>query len=358
MCDQLRRFSCVTGLLIAMAACVTDEVPHVQRVVGAQTSELIGTRRVAYRAARIPVVDMHLHTGRWDLLPQQMQDAIRENLPFPLNLAAEQTVNFTLSSTGIASQLLTSNIEKAVLFAVYAPETTGTAPNALVRERIAAIPSRFYGLASVSVDNWATDADQQLAELAQYLSLPEFIGVKLAHPHMGIAFNDRQYDGIYETAGTYGVPVYVHTGNTPAMGSRRDPAATDPAYLEPVIVDFPDVKFILGHSGYNFLQKNTGYLETCLALASKYPNVFLEASALGSSNSDPTSQNLATVLRAIKEASLVDRLLYGSDGPQRIGFVGDYLKRTLTAMEAANYDVNDASLFLYENFQRAFGIKL
>ena len=46
----------------------------------------------------------------------------------------------------------------------------------------------------------------------------------------------------------------------------------------------------------------------------------------------------------------------GSDGPQRPGFVRDYLARTVRAMETAGYTVEDARSVLSGNFARVFNV--
>ena len=44
----------------------------------------------------------------------------------------------------------------------------------------------------------------------------------------------------------------------------------------------------------------------------------------------------------MREAGLVDRIIYGSDGPQSPGFVKDYLSRTVQAMRATGYTADEA----------------
>jgi predicted TIM-barrel fold metal-dependent hydrolase len=130
------------------------------------------------------------------------------------------------------------------------------------------------------------------------------------------------------------------------MGARLDETSTNPRFLQRVIEQFPQTTFILGHVGYDFIEHDVGDLDVALDLAATHDNVYLEASALGSGGSDPTGENYGRVLSAIKERGLTSRLVYGSDGPQRPGFVKDYLQRTLAAMDAADYDVDEAAAVL------------
>ena len=54
------------------------------------------------------------------------------------------------------------------------------------------------------------------------------IGVKLAHAHMHIRFDDPQYDPIYALAGELGKPVYLHTGPSPFNQDARRPSVHEP----------------------------------------------------------------------------------------------------------------------------------
>jgi hypothetical protein len=76
----------------------------------------------------------------------------------------------------------------------------------------------------------------------------------------------------------------------------------------------------------------------------------------GSRSSDPTGANLKTVMRRIREAGVVDRAIYGSDGPQSPGFVDDYLARTVAAMREADYSRDELRAVLAGNFVRVFAV--
>ena len=258
----------------------------------------------------LAVVDMHLHPGEWSQIPPDTQAFLASRFPFPLNLIPEIAASVTLSGEGILGEMDKAGIHAGVLFAVYAPQTVGIASNELVGEQVAVDPERLYGLASLRVDRWNTDADLELQRLEEAITTYGMIGVKLAHAHMHFRMDDARYFGIYELAGRLGAPVYLHTGTSPFPGTSREPPYTDPAYLEDAIAQYPETVFILGHLGYDFENHALGTLEHCLRLARDYPNVYLEPSALGSVGSDPESVNLPKVMKAIRDAGLVDRTLY------------------------------------------------
>ena len=311
---------------------------------------------IEYQGELLAAVDMHLHTGEWDQIPPGTQEYLASRFPFPLNLNPEPLAEETLSAAGIVEQLDRAGLETGVVFAVYAPHSVGIATNAEVIELLNAEPERLWGMASLRIDHWAFDAQTQLDNLREALSHPRMIGVKLAHAHMHIRFDDPQYDPIYALAGELGKPVYLHTGPSPFNGTLADPPYTNPVYLEDSIRRFPQTQFILGHMGFDFLNKAEGNLEECLELGKRYENVFFEASALGSGASDPEGTLYKKVMRRTKEEGLVERMIYGSDGPQFPGFLADYAERTRDAMLAADYTLAEAQAVFKGNFERVFGL--
>lgn len=303
---------------------------------------------------RVPVVDMHLHPGDWDLVPPATQAYLASRFPFPFNLNPAALAESTLSAEGIKAQLDGAGASIGVLLAVYAPRTVGVAPNELVMGQLDAFPERFRGLASLSIDTWSEDEDDELERLRDALMVPGMIGVKLAHAHQHFRMDDPRYYSIYEVAGEMNAPVYLHTGTSPFPGTAQEPAYTNPAYLEEAIALYPNTDFILGHLGHDFITQEIKNLDVCIDLAQRYDNVFLEPSALGSAGSDPTGRNLIDSMAAMLDGDVVDRIIYGSDGPQSPGFVLDYLERTVSAMEASGYSLEDIKAVLAGNYARVF----
>jgi len=313
---------------------------------------------LTYRDQVVPsAIDMHLHTGEWSLIPRRTQTYLASKFPFPFSLNPAPLADDTLSAEGILEQMDSAGIDKAVLFAVYAPNSVGITKNDWMITEIEQAPDRFFGFASVQVDEWDEDEEAQLAGLSEALSHPQVIGIKLAHAHQDFEMNDSRFYSIYEVAGETGVPVYLHTGSSPFPGTMDTEEHTNPAYLEEAIAAYPETIFILGHLGFDFVNQNEGALEECIDLASRYSNVYLEPSAMGSKGADPTGEYYALALQRVKEEGLVDRLIYGSDGPQYPGFLTDYASRTLEAMASAEFSHEEANAFFSGNFLRVFGVE-
>lgn len=321
-------------------------------VAGCADSEL----GVVVDGERLPVIDMHLHPGEWDSIPPETREFLSSRFPFPTNLRPDKTAADVLSPAGILDEMDKGGVSVGVLFAIYAPRTVGIAANEDVIADVAAAPQRFYGLASLRLDRWNEDAEGELAALREALMAPGIVGIKLAHAHQQFRMDDPRYFPIYALAQELKKPVYLHTGTSPFPGTAQEPEYTDPTYLEPAIAAYPGAIFILGHLGYDFKTQQLGRLEACIDLAARYPNVYLEPSALGSRGSDPTGENLRKAIARMREAGLVDRIIYGSDGPQSPGFVADYLERTVAAMRAAGYTADEMRAVLAGNFARVFAV--
>jgi predicted TIM-barrel fold metal-dependent hydrolase len=84
-------------------------------------------------------------------------------------------------------------------------------------------------------------------------------GIKLAFVHNELPMDDLNYDGIYEVAREFGVPVYHHIGSSPLRKMKdfktdderkKYLRSSDPSALEWAIARHPDVPFILGHMGF------------------------------------------------------------------------------------------------------------
>ena len=311
---------------------------------------------VDYNDQTLTVVDLHLHNGEWENFPSGTQSFLANNFPFPFSLDAETTASSSLSTPGILEQLDQGGVQYGVLLAVYAPRTVGVATNEMIQERVSQAPDRLWGMASLSVEDWGEAGEASLAALETALAAPEMIGIKLAHTHMHKRMDDERYFDIYEIAERTRSPVYVHTGPSFFPGARIEPAYTDPRYLEAAISAYPGADFILGHACYDFIEEDIDELDTCFELLSRHDNVWLEISALG--NGEERADKYREVIRRIREEGFVGRTLYGSDGPQRPGFVAGYLETTIDAMQAAGYSTEEASAVLSGNFAALYGMSL
>ena len=201
----------------------------------------------------VEVVDVHLHTGKTgDLNP--------DGKAFIISALPEFTVLYypavTSSSTdpwsphlGIKSQTEWAGVDHGVLLAAYTHHTTGFMTNQGIDVILRDPRNRnddgtvwAWGMASINFDDFTDDgvAEDRLSAMASYFEERpgQFIGIKLAHAHQAVAFDDPNYLGVYDVAAQYQVPVLLHTGSTPFPNAVNLPEFYDPEGLESTILAY------------------------------------------------------------------------------------------------------------------------
>ena len=150
--------------------------------------------------------------------------------------------------------------------------------------------------------------------------------------------------------------MFIHTGTTPFCPTGAYATAlaccedeyVNLTRLEPLIARFDRVPWVLLHSGYDFTPSlRTDITEQAMRLATVYPRVYLEVSAMFATRENNDENETGggfytfsypepggeSVLRAIKSRGLVNKTMFGSDanwGP--VGGVKRTLRLTVAAM--------------------------
>ena len=86
----------------------------------------------------------------------------------------------------------------------------------------------------------------------------------------GLPPNDRRYYPLYAECVELDVPFCLQVGHAGPL-RPSEPGRPIP-YLDEVAVDFPELRIVGGHIGYPWTQE-------MIALATKYPNVYIDTSA-------------------------------------------------------------------------------
>ncbi|AKF05427.1 amidohydrolase family protein [Sandaracinus amylolyticus] len=323
---------------------------------------------------RVEVVDMHLHPGHYANMAIEGRRFIGASLPPFARLYAPALIEVLLDPyaehVGIRAETEMAGVDHAVLFAVYASRSTGFYTNDEL-ERVLADERNAgwaWGMASIDYEGFLDDgiAQQRLDALASYFEQRRdlFVGIKLAHAHQAVTFDDARYLGVYDVAARFGVPVLLHTGLSPFPGTQTDPAYYDPEGLEAVVTAYdgahgaPRVDFVLSHVG----QGDPRAVEHALALAEAHENVWLEISALNrpfllDDDGEPiasTEPQYPSVLRRILERGLVERTLFATDGPQFSGMVRSYVQRIALGMREAGYSLDQIRRVMSGTFYRLY----
>jgi predicted TIM-barrel fold metal-dependent hydrolase len=255
--------------------------------------------------------------------------------------------------------------------AVYAPLTWGTVDNASIESMLSDTRNRgpngelwyFFGMAGVNVHNFDTAPEAELLELRRSLKHPGMKGIKLAFVHNELPMDDERYDGIYDIAREFGVPVYHHIGSSPLRKMsdfktdeerKRHLRSSSPLALEAAIARYPEVPFVMGHMGFDFNREGFDFTDDVYRLAERYPNVYLEISAFGLANYDPEGKFMDSALRNLKGKKLLGRTFYGSDASGQPGAVGQYVKLTLKSMERVGLTTEEARAVMSLNARKMY----
>ena len=327
------------------------------------------------------VVDMHLHTGLFGDFTSSGRNFIMSKLP-PFTVISYPAISAAITNPwapyiGIKAQTDWAGVDRAVLLATYTHHTAGFMTNQAL-EKILIDPRNAkedgsqwaWGMASINFDDFEEDdnAHRRLDVLQSYFTQrPDlFIGIKLAHAHQGVAFDNENYLGVYEVAAEHGAPVLLHTGATPFPNAMNEPEYYDPQALESVIIAYNGdngsnrVEFVLSHVG-GVDKRATDH---ALELAEAHDNVWLEISATGSpmeigADGEPVDSSTPRYHYILEEAlarGLVGQTIFASDGPQSSGKVKAYLWEIIEAMQAAGFSPDEMAAVLAGNFYRAYGL--
>jgi hypothetical protein len=237
-------------------------------------------------------------------------------------LPTELPIDFTIAAMDMAG------VNRALLSAWWGPEGE-LLPNDTVAEAVAAHPDRFAGVCSVDLRR-PMDAVRELRRRKE----EGFIAVRLLPWLWELPPDDRRYYPIYAACVDLGMPFCLQVGHAgPLMAS--EPGRPIP-YLDHVAIDFPELSIVGGHIGYPWTTE-------MIALATKYPNVYIDTSAYKPSR---YPEELVRFMRGHGRK----KVLFGSNWPM-ISPV-----ECLKGVDKLDMDDEAKGLFLAGNAQRVFGI--
>ncbi len=220
------------------------------------------------------------------------------------------------------------NVQKAILSAWWGPEGA-ILSNDDVAAALAAHPDRFAGLCSVDLLR-PMNAVRELRKRVR----AGFKGVRMLPWLWRLPPNDRHYYPIYAECIELGVPFCLQVGHTgPLMPS--EPGRPIP-YLDEVALDFPELVIVAGHIGYPWTTE-------MIALARKYPNVYIDTSAYKPSR---YPAELVDYLRGGGRK----KVLFGSNFPML------FPAQCLAEVDALGLDAEARRLFLHDNAAKVFGL--
>lgn len=236
-------------------------------------------------------------------------------------------------------ELDVSGLEKAVLLPIDARTARGVkiCSNELIAE-MCKMNSRFIGFASV--DPHQKNAPAELENAVKVLGLK---GLKLSPPTQEFFPNDKKTAyPIYEKAQSLKIPLLIHAGMSWEPGAKLQYCA--PLLLEDAACDFPDLNIVIAHFGWPWV------LET-VALALKYPNIYVDTSCLYFGNPKEFLRFVFTqqVPLSVIEKSLSGKIVFGSNYPRV------EIKNMVSAVKSLGLSEECLKLIFETNAQKLLG---
>lgn len=238
-------------------------------------------------------------------------------------IPTEIPVEFTVAAMDHA------NVRTGVICAWWGPQGP-LISNDEVAQVIARYPGRFVGLASVDLSK-PMEAVRELRRCVRDLG---FRGLRIIPWLWNLPPNDRRYYPLYAECIELGVPFCLQVGHTGPM-CPSEPGRPIP-YLDQVALDFPELTIVGGHIGFPWTNE-------MIALATKYPNVYIDTSAYKAKRYPP---ELIEYLRRNGRK----KVLFGSNYPMLTP------QMALEGLDALELDEEAKRLFLAENARRVFKI--
>ncbi|MFX0184555.1 MAG: amidohydrolase family protein [Candidatus Hodarchaeota archaeon] len=199
----------------------------------------------------------------------------------------------------------------------------GNTPNTLIAELVKSFPDKFVGFGSVNPRKNSKYVKEKLKEIDK-LGLK---GVKLL-PTLQFFKPTGKLDGfflsnkrqinynlnlIFQYAKNKNLPILIHPGKDPGpweIHTLRYVQGSHPKNWKPIIKRFKNNKIIFAHLGcYGCDSYDDSWLGECLSLATQYPFIYLDTSAV------PYHLENQTIVDKIRETCSFNRILFGTDTP-------------------------------------------
>lgn len=258
------------------------------------------------------LVDAHVHAPRLSTLRPAWLSWAQEfghANPWPELFDADGTPDPGRLDAHFAAE----GVDAALLFAEYSPKSTGIQPVEDYLPLIKHNPRRFRLMGNVNPHLHFPIGD----EVARQVELGA-VGLKLHPVHGGFAACDTALYPAYQACREAGIPVVLHCGTSTFPGSASKYA--DPALLDDVLRDFPDVNFVLAHGGRGW------WYDAAAFLALSRENVWIELSGL------PPAK-LGEYYAKVNLARLARKFIFGTDWPGMPG-----VARNARALAAHGWD--------------------
>ncbi len=269
-----------------------------------------------------PVIDAWIQHPSPRLLAEPMFDSLRRWMgvdQFPDEIPLQMTI----------AALEAAEVDRALVCAWWGPQGA-LISNEEVAAQVAAHPDKLVGVGSV-------DLSRPMEAVEQVRYCVEELGFKAirALPWLwDLPPDDRRYYPVYVACVQMDVPFCLQVGHTGPL--KTSEWGRPIPYLDHVALDFPELTIVGGHVGYP-------WTDEMIALARKYPNVYVDTSAYKPSRLPP---QFVEYMR--KDGR--KKVLFGSNFPMIMP--GDCLGQ----LDQLGLDDEAEERFLWKNAVEVFGL--
>lgn len=269
------------------------------------------------------IIDAWIQHPTGEFIRRPMFESLRRWTGMGENVPDDIPAAFTMKA------LESAGVARALVSAWWGPSGP-LLSNEHVAALVQAHPGRLAGVASVDLYR-PMDAVRELRRCVKELG---FVGLRVLPWLWGLPPNDRRYYPLYAECVELGVPFCLQVGHAGPL-HRSEPGRPIP-YLDEVALEFPELTIVGGHIGYPW----TGEM---IALATKYPNVYIDTSAYVPRRYPPE-------LVAFMSKHGRKKVLFGSNFPMLTP------GQCLAQVDMLGLDDEARALFLGANAARVFGL--
>jgi predicted TIM-barrel fold metal-dependent hydrolase len=243
----------------------------------------------------IPLIDAHVHTARLPTLKMSLEEwtgPFQGGVDLLLELYDDEG---TMIPARFDEYMAEEGVDVAILFAEYSPKSTGIQAVEDMLPILEHNPDRFRLMANVNPHLHYPLVD----ELRRQISLGA-VGLKLHPVHGSFPPNDRMLYPAYAYCESENVPVVFHCGTSVFPGATNRYA--DPALIEDVARDFPDLTIVLAHGGRGW------WYDAAAFITLMRENVWIEISGL-------PPKRLPDYYKNFDLERLARKMIFGTDWP-------------------------------------------
>ena len=279
-----------------------------------------------------PLIDAHVHAARLPTLKMSLEEWTGGFVGGVERLLRLYDDEGTMIPARFDEYLAGEGVDIAILFAEYSPKSTGIQAVEDMLPIIDHNPDRFRLMANLNPHLHYP----LVGELKRQIALGA-VGLKLHPVHGSFVPNDRMLYPAYAYCEAEGFPIVFHCGTSVFPGATNRYA--DPALIEDVVRDFPDLTIVLAHGGRGW------WYDAAAFITLMRPNVFIEVSGL-------PPKKLPDYYKNFDLERLARKMLFGTDWP---GVPGP--QSNARAIADLGLERDTLAKILHENASRIYKLK-